>query len=425
MTTKRCIIRRRKSRLMAVLLLGAAAGPPGASQGQDDAGSLPASLAVVAAAIDSVLSEVDTALARASGELARMGLQGEPARSTLAELCERFAFSVDCAAVDARGVMVTVEPAAYRSAEGADIGGQAQVVRLHTLHRPVLSGVFRAVEGFEAIAFQHPVSVSDGSLIGSVSLLARTDTLLGQIIERQVQGLPVDIWVMQPDGCLLYDPDQEEIGRNVFTDPLYQPFSELLALARRIAADKSGTGRYEFLGRGMRKAVTKEAYWATVGLHGREWRVVMTHVVAGDSAAARITPEQLGLATAAEALRGLARDAALLDALATGDAPAALRMFEAHYRQHRGLYAVEWVDPKAVTRFGYPPENSLSDYDLTAKPTPSSTPLIAALRARREASFHAPLVEGKSGQFTLVPLFRGTDYLGMLYTIRLEQGGAR
>lgn len=411
--------------LVGTLLLGGAAPvqaeQSAAPQPRSTANDLPTSLTAVAHAIDSTLREADAALAQAATELARTGLRGEPARRVLADLCNRFAFAVNCSAVDARGIMVTVEPPAYRNVEGADISEQAQIIRLHATRRPVLSEVFRAVEGFDAIDFEHPVLTPDGQLLGSVSLLARTGALLGHIIEPQVQGMPVDVWVMQPNAYLLYDPDEEEIGRNVFTDPLYQPYTELLALTRRIAAERSGSGRYEFLGRGLRQPVTKEAYWTTVGLHGREWRVVLTHVVVGEPAAARTSPEQLGLKTAEQALRELARNSALLNALATGDNAAALRMLEAYYREHRGLYAVEWVDPKAVTRFGYPPENSLNNYDLATNPTPSGPSLIAALRSREEANFRAPLVEGKVGRFILVPLFRGADYLGMLYTIRLEQ----
>lgn len=411
--------------LVGALLIGvmapALAGQSVSPQPRSTASDPPTSLAAVTNGIASTLREADAALARAATELAHTGLRGEPARQVLADLCNRFAFAVDCAAVDARGIMVTVEPAAYRSVEGADISEQKQIIHLHATRRPVLSEAFRAVEGFDAIDLEHPVLTPDGQLLGSVSLLARTGTLLGHIIEPQVQGMPVDVWVMQPDGYLLYDPDEEEIGRNVFTDPLYQPFTQLLALVRRIAAEQSGSGRYEFLGRSLRQPVTKEAYWTTVGLHGRKWRVVLTHVVVGEPTAARTSPEQLGLKTADQALRELARNPALLDALATGDNAVALRMLETYYQEHRGLYSVEWVDPKAVTRFGYPHENSLSNYDLAANPTPSSPPLIAALHSRQEASFRAPLVEGKVGRFTLVPLFRGADYLGMLYTIRLEQ----
>jgi hypothetical protein len=84
---------------------------------------------------------------------------------------------------------------------------------------------------------------------------------------------------MATDGLIHYDPDPEEVGRNLFTDPLYAPYVQLLVLGERIASEKSGTGTYEFLGPGLVDPVVKRAWWATVGLHGAEWRMVVVRAV--------------------------------------------------------------------------------------------------------------------------------------------------
>lgn len=80
---------------------------------------------------------------------------------------------------------------------------------------------------------------------------------------------------MQTDGLVIYDVDSEQIGRNVFHDPLYQPFHELIALAKKVAAKQEGTGEYRFFQKGSDAPVTKMAYWKTVGMHGAEWRIVI------------------------------------------------------------------------------------------------------------------------------------------------------
>ncbi len=100
--------------------------------------------------------------------------------------------------------------------------------------------------------------------------------LLPHIVEPIAANLPVDIFLMQTDGLIIYDVDSEQIGRNVFQDPLYQPFPELIALAQKVAAKKEGTGAYRFYRKGQDAPVAKWAYWKTVGMYGSEWRIVIT-----------------------------------------------------------------------------------------------------------------------------------------------------
>ena len=84
---------------------------------------------------------------------------------------------------------------------------------------------------------------------------------------------------MQTDGRVTYDEDASEIGKNLFIDPLYQPYPQLVSLAREIAVETTGTGEYEFLDTGLNQKVKKEAVWRSFALHGTEWRLVLIQVV--------------------------------------------------------------------------------------------------------------------------------------------------
>ena len=64
--------------------------------------------------------------------------------------------------------MLLVEPAQYCSVEGTDIGGQEQVQTLLCTRKPVMSRVFRTVEGVAAVDMEHPVIGSDGKYLGSL-----------------------------------------------------------------------------------------------------------------------------------------------------------------------------------------------------------------------------------------------------------------
>ncbi|MGC9444047.1 MAG: hypothetical protein ACP5E9_03825 [Candidatus Methanospirareceae archaeon] len=380
---------------------------------------VPLVLLTLQTAIQTVLDRMDADLAAAAEQLAHTGLESIETRAILKELRDNRSYVIDCCTIDQNGTIVAAEPETYQESEGLNISDQEQVIRLHETQKPVLSRAFRAVEGFDAAALQWPIFAPDGELSGSVSMLIRPQSLLGTVIAPEVQGFPIDVWVMQPDGLILYDPDVEEIGRNLFTDPLYQPFPELLAQGADIAANASGTGSYTFLGRGMSAPVEKSASWVTTELHGTDWRVVVTQVVAGDASTAQRGLSELGLLSMDAALSALTQNEELQRAILTGDRNKTLRIFQQFYEANPGLYAIQWADASCINRFGYPEENSLTNYDCRTGRTPASEQLVAAIEAREATSFEVPLIEGKTGRFVVVPLSAGDEYLGILYTIQL------
>jgi hypothetical protein len=63
-----------------------------------------------------------------------------------------------------------------------------------------------------------------------------------------------------------------QTGKMTFSDPVYQSYPTLLELANRMTLEASGTGSYTF-------PVKKVSEWATVSLHGTEWRVIVSQVI--------------------------------------------------------------------------------------------------------------------------------------------------
>ncbi len=235
-----------------------------------------ATLEGAAGAIDRTLREADAAVAEAAADLGRTGLSGAAAHERLAALCEELTYAVVCSATNAEGVLVTVTPSAFSGSEGKDVSGQGHFRALAEGRRPVLSEAYTSVEGFETVTLLHPVYDEDGTFLGAANLLLRPASLVVHAIATVIGTTGLEVFVMQPDGYQLYDPDPEEIGRNLLTDPLYQPYPDLLAVGERMAEEPTGTGEYEFLGRGFGTPVTKRVRWTTVGLYGTEWRVAVT-----------------------------------------------------------------------------------------------------------------------------------------------------
>lgn len=366
------------------------------------------------------LKKVDADLTVAAQGLSRSGMRGPAARKILSDLCRNTPYAIDCATIDNAGTMLQLEPEEYRKFEGVAIGNQEQVIRLQKSGKPVVSRVIRTVEGIDAVDIEQPVFSPRGAFLGAVSILVKPEALLASVATTLVQGLPIDIWAMQTDGRILYDPDREEVGRMLFDDPIYQPFPQLQSLGATIAKERSGSGSYEFLGKGMGKPVTKSAYWTTVGLYGTEWRIVATHALADDGALAKRNLSELGVKSSEEALRELAERTELQEALAGHDRAAVQRLFRKFIAEQYGIYAIQWVDELGINREGYPVENSLTNYDLHAGKTPASKFVLRALVEKQESSFEAPLLEGKEGAFFLTPVWKGKTYLGMIYIIRLH-----
>lgn len=380
----------------------------------------PLPLATVHQKVAAEFNRLDAGLKGAAQALGTAGLTGDNARAILAELCGGFGYAVDCTAVDPSGRMVTIEPAPFRHFEGKSIGDQEQVKRVMETRKPVLSAVFRAVEGFEAGDIEYPVTTPEGKFLGSVSLLFKPEKLLGDIIVPLVRGMPVDIWAMEKGGLILYDIDTPQIGLNLFTSPLYRPYAELLGLGRRIVATSNGNGVYRFIRDPAKKVVKKSAFWQSISLYGTEWRLVAVHVERDGSGQETAGGLSVSAPTPEMRLKTFSKERSLTAALAGGDKTTAMKLFREFYEATPDIYSVQWVDEKGINRFGYPEENSLADYDYRSNRVPSDGDMLKVLAGRKPAGFEAPLIEGNKGIFTFRPVSGQGRYLGMVYIIRLK-----
>jgi len=361
------------------------------------------------------LLALDQDLSRAARGLSGMDLKSEAARAVIRQLhAGRADIVVDASTIGPEGVMLLVEPPAYRSSEGTDISRQEQIQALLRTRKPVMSRVFRTVEGVAAVDMEYPIAGADGTYHGSVSVIFQPWVLIGSCVEPLLKGMPAEIWAMQSDGTIIYDADQHEIGRLLFSDPEYRPFPELLQLGRRIAAEPEGMGTYSYFKAGTSQIMRKDAWWVTVTLHGMAWRLISVH----PSKSAPEAPSAAAVPFTSDALGALAREPELVQALARGDRETAMKCLRQAALTHTGIYSLSYVDGNAVNRFGYPPENSLFDVDLRTEADPASVAIVTAVKNRRELQYSAPLVEGGEARYFLAPVLDHSAYLGSLLWIQ-------
>jgi len=257
-----------------------------------------------------------------------------------------------------------------------------------------------------------------GGRLGSVSILFRPEKLLGTIMLPLLKGTPVDIWVMEKGGLVLYDVDTLQIGLNLFTSKLYQPYAGLINLGRRMAATPEGKGVYEFRNGSSKTIVKKDAFWQSVSLYGAEWRLVAIHVEQKDPA--RKTGILVPSITMEQKLELFAASRPFLKALSTGAEKKVMKLFKEFYDDAPGIYSVQWIDQKGINRFGYPGENSFTDYDYNARRTSTDQDFLKILAERKQTVYERQLFEGRTGIFTFMPVLNKNRYLGMIYFVRLK-----
>ena len=115
--------------------------------------------------------------------------------------------------MDERGVILQNFPSS--SSVGTDISDQKHVRELLRDHKPVISDVFRAVEGFDAVALHVPVFRGD-VFKGSIGILINFEGLAKRYLDVIKIGQTGYAWVASRDGTLLYSPASGLTGKSVF-----------------------------------------------------------------------------------------------------------------------------------------------------------------------------------------------------------------
>ncbi len=229
-------------------------------------------------AVQSRLSELDGVISEAAIKMARSGLKGDETQGILNGLCRKCPYLLYCSTADTQGKMATVAPEVYYRYMGIKTAiteaSKQFLAELKANRKPVLSNMFRAAEGFDAIVLAWPVITENGELLGDVCALFEPKSFMENLIGPKAKAGGLKVNVMELSGMVNYCSTGTETGKNVLTDTSYKNFPELVAQAEKISAQKTGTGGYTYPGAAGGKPVKKTISWITVGLHDTEWRLV-------------------------------------------------------------------------------------------------------------------------------------------------------
>ncbi len=144
--------------------------------------------------------------------------------------------------MDKNGILVYMYPIDARGLN-ADISKQEHVVKLFKTKRLVVSGLFRAVEGFDAIAIHAPV-FTNKVFNGSVATVIKLEKITSLFLKNTRAGKNGYTWMVNEDGLIIYHPDPAYVGRRITDTNLFDAGTrkELALAVWRAAPSKLQVG---------------------------------------------------------------------------------------------------------------------------------------------------------------------------------------
>jgi signal transduction histidine kinase len=172
--------------------------------------------------------------------------------------------------VDEKGVIRYDFPDS--SAVGLDISHQKHVIALMRDHKPVVSEVFRTIEGVEAVALHVPV-FKGTEFKGSVEILVDFRSLAKRYLDAIQVGETGYAWVISREGTFLYTPVPDFIGKSALEVDKDNPSTN--ALVGAMLQGREGTA--EYTSQRMRdqrlSPMTKYAAYLPVRLDNTFWSI--------------------------------------------------------------------------------------------------------------------------------------------------------
>jgi C4-dicarboxylate-specific signal transduction histidine kinase len=172
--------------------------------------------------------------------------------------------------VDGKGVILEDFPDS--NAVGLDISHQEHIVALMRDHKPVISEVFRTIEGIDAIALHVPV-MQGSEFKGSVEVLVDFNRLARRFLDVIKVGGTGYAWVISRAGIILYTPVPGFTGKSILEADSDTPPPRNLVGA--MLDGREGTAEYTSQRVGARQVspTMKYAVYVPVRLGNTFWSI--------------------------------------------------------------------------------------------------------------------------------------------------------
>ncbi len=175
--------------------------------------------------------------------------------------------------IDAKGRILWSWP--DPSVAGRDVSGQEHNARFLSTQKAVLSGVFAAVQGYDAVALTVPVR-EYGEFDGGLVFLIPFEDIASRFVADIAIGESGYAILFDANGVELYCPVPGHVGRNVRQTSSGSP--SMMSLYEAIARGGSGEGEYYYDAIADKRVtrVKKAAYYSSVRFLDSFWTVMVT-----------------------------------------------------------------------------------------------------------------------------------------------------
>lgn len=157
---------------------------------------------------------------------------------------------------------------------GKNIAWEKHINEILTNHEAIVSDIFFAVQGYNAIAIHVPVF--DGSkFIGTLGSIIQVEDAGKRFLEDIIIGESGYAWMISKDGTEIYCPVPGHVGHSVFEN--CKDFPSILEMAKEMMAGKTGTTTYIFnrIRNKNVEVVKKYAVYAPVHVYNTYWSIVV------------------------------------------------------------------------------------------------------------------------------------------------------
>ncbi|MDQ1331586.1 MAG: two-component system, cell cycle sensor histidine kinase and response regulator CckA, partial [Thermodesulfobacteriota bacterium] len=158
---------------------------------------------------------------------------------------------------------------------GRDISYQKHVREIMRIRKPVVSDVFTAVQGYNAIALHVPV-FKGNEYRGTLCFLIDFEAISRRFLQDIRIGETGYAWVTSSDGIELYCPVPGHTGKSVFEN--CRDFPSIIAMAKEMVKGRQGVTTYSFNQTRDRKTETirKHAVYLPVETGNTFWSIVVS-----------------------------------------------------------------------------------------------------------------------------------------------------
>jgi serine/threonine-protein kinase len=238
-----------------------------------------ATLSAVHVSTDTEIKRIGQSLTYAAQKLSTTGLTGAQTDAILNALTANSSYIINSATENLQNRIVAAEPANWSYIEGRNVGEQTYLnPNPNGEITPVMTPLVAVQSDMMANIITAPIFNGDEELIGTVSVIFDPAKLLNHTVTTALSETAYTMTVMQTDGLMIFDTDPLQLYKNMFTDPAYANYTQLLLLGHHVADYSSGYGSYKFtVDAASTIVVNKDCYWTTVYAYGQEWRIVLQH----------------------------------------------------------------------------------------------------------------------------------------------------